>query len=168
MDTFVIYVPQFPDVSTCGHAQVSLVMESDLRGAGEVNIRLRVAPGEHGESEAREVRGVETEQQHQDSLLEHIKSETEKLGSQCSLSRPTWGASLIQIFGAMDDASSIVLRSDACIILFSMNTEFQSHSDPAINARHTRSSELRSELSFGFLGDIVSEMGIRQTRCYGF
>ena len=75
------------------------MMESDLWGAGEVHIRLGVAPGEHGEGEAREVRGVETKQQHEDSLLEHIKSETEKLGSQCSLSRPTWGASLIQIFG---------------------------------------------------------------------
>ena len=59
-----ICVPQFPDVSTCGHAQVSLVMESDLWGAGEVNIRLGVAPGEHGEGEAGEVRGVKTEQQH--------------------------------------------------------------------------------------------------------
>ena len=71
----------------------------------------------------------------------------------------------------MDDASSIVLRSDACIILFSMNTEFQPHPDLDINARHTlhtRSSGPRSELSFGFRGDIVSEMGIRQTRCYGF
>ena len=72
----------------------------------------------------------------------------------------------------MDDASSIVLRSDACIILFSMNTEFQPHLDLDINARHTLSTlgarGLGSELSFGFRGDIVSEMGIRQTRCYGF
>ena len=61
---YIYLCSQFPDVSTCGHAQVSLVMESDLRGAGEVHIGLRVAPGEHGEGEAREVRGVETEQQH--------------------------------------------------------------------------------------------------------
>ena len=141
--------PQLPGV-TCGHAQVCLVMESELGGPGQVHIGLGVAPGEHGEGAAGELRGGETQKQHKSGLLEHLKSEAEKLGSQCS-----WGASLIQIFGAMDDASSIVLRSDACIILFSMNTEFQSHSDPAINARHTRSSELRSELSFGFLSVIL-------------
>lgn len=157
-------IPQFPGV-TCGHAQVCLVMESELRGPGQVHIGLGVAPGEHGEGADGELGGGETQQQHE-SGLEHIKSEAEKQGSQCS-----WGASLIQIFGAMDDASSIVLRSEACIILFSMNTEFQSHSDPAINARHTRSSELRSELSFGFLCVILYRRwgsDIRQKRCYGF
>ena len=86
-------IPGFPDV-TCGHAQVCLVMESELRGPGQVHIGLRVAPGEHGEGSAGELGGGETQKQHDSGLLEHIKSEAEKLGSQCS-----WGASLIQIFG---------------------------------------------------------------------
>ena len=70
-------IPRFPDV-TCGHAQVCLVMESELRGPGQVHIGLRVAPREHGEGAAGELGGGETQQQHE-SLLEHIKSEAEKL-----------------------------------------------------------------------------------------
>lgn len=64
---------------TCGHAQVCLVMELDLRGAGQVHIGLGVAPGEHGEGEAGEAGGVtrEAEQQHEGGLLQHQESETE-------------------------------------------------------------------------------------------
>ena len=68
---------------TCGHAQVCLVMELDLRGAGQVHIGLGVAPGEHGEGEASEAGGVtrEAEQQHEAGLpgllQHHTESETE-------------------------------------------------------------------------------------------
>ena len=83
---------------TCGHAQVCLVMELDLRGPGQVHIGLGVTPGEHGEGEASEAgAGVtrEAEQQHEaglPGLLQHHDLKQRlvivKFVSPCSLSRP--------------------------------------------------------------------------------
>ena len=63
---------------TCGHAEVCLVMELDLRGPGQVHIGLGVTPGEHGRGQAGAGRVTgESEQQREGGLLEHLESETE-------------------------------------------------------------------------------------------
>ena len=53
-------------------------MELDLRGPGQVHIRLGVTPREHGRGQAGAGRVTgESEQQREGGLLEHLESETE-------------------------------------------------------------------------------------------